>query len=479
MSVSSPVGNIAQDAGTTVTLTVTTDTPVLSSPLWIRLTCLLGSTITTSTYTAIISVGGTTTTVGVAVPTSYVRTTHKNEHRGTTTKRGRWRRGGEGGGVAHRTGLVWLLLWFCVQTYSSLQCIARYYSGDSRFASISAVSVTIQFNVVVGVSAVTRMSDTLPPPWMPRAYAAAATYGPWSLIIAGGMGSAGTGVNSTFNDVSRKRNATPHRSPARSLPVVPSPAAVCLSAACSRLCVCCLSACAPYVPCACVCCVCQVWVLSGNPLSWTFLGNAPWSPRSRSTLVSAAAAGSWNPFVLLGGRDANGAALGDRWLTSSIDNNLWGLASNYAVSPAREGAVSVVWRGLVFLIGGSSSTTPGSTVNYPTAVLSFSSASSLSMQYAAAPWVGRKYHGAVVMPDDHLYVFGGQTYSGMVLNDVWRLTDPTGKEKTQRGQAAKLTRTCAERTRMQPLTELTDLRVCTRFCVRCPSIKARGLSCPL
>lgn len=109
-----------------------------------------------------------------------------------------------------------------------------------------------------------------------------------------------------------------------------------------------------------------------------------------------------NPFMVFAGRSASGTATGDMWTTASISGNSWSRSSTSAVS-AREGAVAVAWRGSVFFIGGSSSNTLSA--SYPTTLVAFSSTSASSTQWAAAPWVGRKYHGAVVM-NDQLYVFG-------------------------------------------------------------------------
>jgi hypothetical protein len=115
---------------------------------------------------------------------------------------------------------------------------------------------------------------------------------------------------------------------------------------------------------------------------------------------------------------------------SSADGAKWERATTSAPWSARLAAAAVVFRGRMWVLGGTEDYYFGNQKSLKNDVWSSSDGKVWNLECAEAPWAPRAYHQAVVL-GDKIYVFGGGNYvpTYEVHSDVWSSGDGVHWEK--------------------------------------------------
>ncbi len=120
---------------------------------------------------------------------------------------------------------------------------------------------------------------------------------------------------------------------------------------------------------------------------------------------------------------------------SSTDGKQWTAATEHAAWSGRLAAAAVVFRGRMWILGGTENYYFGDEKSLKNDVWSSADGKTWTLETADAGWSPRAYHQAAVL-GDRIYVFGGGNYvpKYQAVNDVWSSAD--GKTWTKETDAA-------------------------------------------
>jgi hypothetical protein len=182
----------------------------------------------------------------------------------------------------------------------------------------------------------------------------------------------------------------------------------------------------------------RLWIFGGWFDSFVAAPRDVWSSPDGATWQQVAAEAPWKHsdlamglvfderMWLLGGwyngRLPGHEATSEVW--SSSDGRDWQQATPGAAWSPRLAAACVVFRGKMWILGGSEDYYFGDSKSVKNDVWSSSDGKNWSLAVAQAPWRPRAYHQAVVL-GDKIYLFGGGNYlpTYAAYNDVWSTSD--------------------------------------------------------
>lgn len=159
--------------------------------------------------------------------------------------------------------------------------------------------------------------------------------------------------------------------------------------------------------------------------------NAPWK-HSDLPMTAVFKDRMWFMGGWYNGRLPGHSASNEVW--TSTDGASWDAAPNAGWTP-RISAATAVFRGKLWILGGTENYYFGDEKSLKSDVWSTSDGKTWTQVIATAAWKPRAYHQAAVL-GDKLYVFGGGNYVPKyeAYNDVWSTTD--GEHWTQETEAA-------------------------------------------
>lgn len=182
----------------------------------------------------------------------------------------------------------------------------------------------------------------------------------------------------------------------------------------------------------------QLWVLGGWFDSFTAPPRDVWSSRDGKTWKLATPAAPWKhsdlPMTLafqdriwlmggwFNGRLPGHSSSSEVW--ASTDGVAWEQATPKAGWSPRLAAGAVVFKGRMWILGGTENYYFGDDRSLKNDVWSSADGKQWKQEVASAPWSPRAYHAAVVH-DDRIWVMGGGNYvpKYQALNDVWSSAD--------------------------------------------------------
>ncbi len=165
----------------------------------------------------------------------------------------------------------------------------------------------------------------------------------------------------------------------------------------------------------------DVWS-SPDGKSWTLAtAEAPWR-HSDLPMTLAFSGRMWLMGGWYNGRLPGHGASNEVW--SSTDGVNWERATEHAGWSPRLAAGAVVFKGRMWILGGTENYYFGDETSLKNDVWSSADGKEWRQETARAPWSPRAYHAAVVH-DDKLWVIGGGNYvpEYHALNDVWCSSD--------------------------------------------------------
>jgi Kelch motif len=165
----------------------------------------------------------------------------------------------------------------------------------------------------------------------------------------------------------------------------------------------------------------DVWS-SHDGAAWTLVTKeAPWK-HSDLPMTLVFNDRMWLMGGWYNGRLPGHEASGEVW--SSTDGATWTLATKTASWSPRLAAGAVVFKGRMWILGGTEDYYFGDDASLKNDVWSSADGKKWTRETAQAPWSARAYHAAVVH-DGKLWVLGGGNYVPKyhALNDVWSSAD--------------------------------------------------------
>ena len=182
----------------------------------------------------------------------------------------------------------------------------------------------------------------------------------------------------------------------------------------------------------------RLWLLGGWFDSFSAPPRDVWSSADGKTWRRATGSAPWKhsdlPMTLtfdgqiwlmggwFNGRLAGHGASNEIW--SSGDGEHWQLVATHAAWSARLAAGSVVFKGRMWILGGTENYYFGNEASLRNDVWSSADGKEWKLEVANAPWTARAYHGAVAHAGK-IWILGGGNYvpKYQALNDVWSSTD--------------------------------------------------------
>lgn len=176
----------------------------------------------------------------------------------------------------------------------------------------------------------------------------------------------------------------------------------------------------------------DVWS-SGDGISWNRVtAEAPWL-HSDLPMNTTFDGKMWMMGGWYNGRLRGHSASNQVW--SSSNGESWDLITPAAAWSPRIAGATVVFRGKMWLLGGTENYYFGDQSSLKNDVWSSPDGVTWQLETSDAGWSPRAYHQAVVL-NDKIYVFGGGNYTPLhhALNDVW--SSPDGVTWTRETEAA-------------------------------------------